>query len=254
MAEAANLTQKAADLLGIGRVAEAEEAERQAQRLRVRAFRLARNAEMNTPAEPFVSAQTERETIVQGLIELDAIASPRLVADYLAARFARFVSPRQFSSLRRDERRRSFGRSALIVPALEGSYFEPARGVLAVSSWPTWRRLIGPRTGRVELLRVGRNVLQQLDWLAETDQSTSDRMERLVLSLVRTVPGALDGWKLRDRSRTRKAVERELSVLEGPDTEWRMSAAERAEAQLDEEQLVWGAAPPHIVKAGDRRA
>jgi len=254
MAEAANLTQKAADLLGVGRVTEAEEAERQAQRLRVRAFRLARNAEMHKAGEPFAPGQTDRETILQGLIELDAIASPRLLADYLAARFARFVSPRQFSSLRRDERRRSAGRSALIVPALEGSYFEPARGVLAVSSWPTWRRLIGPRTGRVELLRAGRNVLQQLDWLAETDPSTSDRMERLVLSLVRTVPGALDGWKVKDRGRTREAVERELSVLEDPDTEWRVSAAERAEGQLDEEQLIWGAPPPHIVKAADRGA
>src|SRR5690348_14310680 len=97
MAEAANLTQKAADLLGVGRLMEAEEAERQAQRLRARAFRLARNAEMHTSGEPFTSAQTDRETILQGLIELDAIASPRLLADYLAARFARFVSPRQFS-------------------------------------------------------------------------------------------------------------------------------------------------------------
>lgn len=254
MAQAADLTQKAADLLAAGRVDEAEEAARQAQRLRRRALRQARKPSSADSAARYTPAQSDRDTIVEGLMELDAIASPRLLSDYLAARFSRSFSPRQFSSVRRDERaawkRPASSRTAFVVPALEGSFLTPVRGLLAVSTWPTWRRIVGPRTGRVELLRAGRNVLGQVEWLSGTDTKAAARMERLLVTLARTVPGALDGWTVASRERARAAIERELAVLQAPDEEWRKKAAERAEAELDEAGLLWGVRPPHLVRAG----
>ena len=254
MAQAADLTHKAAELLAAGRVDEAEEAARQAQRLRHRALRQARNAPSAASSALYSPAQSDRDTIVEGLIELDCIASPRLLADYLAARFSRSFSPRQFSSMRRDEReawkRPASSRRAFVVPALEGGFLTPARGLLTVSTWPTWRRIVGPRTGRVELLRAGRNVLGQFEWLTGTDRNVAARMERLLVTLARSVPGALDGWTVANTERTRAAIERELAVLQGPDEEWRKTAAERAEAELDEGGLLWGVRPPHLVKTG----
>jgi hypothetical protein len=252
MAQAAALAHKSAELLAAGRIDEAEEADRQAQRLRQRALRLARKAPTSDAPPSYATAQSDRDTIVEGLIELDAIASPRLLSDYVAARFSRSVNPRQFSSMRRDERvawmRPASSRRAFVVPALEGGFLIPARGLLAVSNWPTWRRIVGPRTGRVELLRAARNVLAQLEWLGGNDKNATARMERLLVMLVRSVPGAIDGWTVRSRERTRAAIERELAVLQKADEEWRKQAAERAEARLNEGDLMWGLRPPHLVR------
>lgn len=254
MSQAADLAHRAAELLAAGRLEEAKEADRQAQQLRQRALRQARRPpNLDAPAV-YAPAQSDRDTIVEGLVELDAISSPRLLSDYIGARFSRSLSPRQFSSIRRDERaawmRPASTRRAFVVPALEGGFLTPARGLLAISTWPTWRRIVGPRTGRVELLRAGRNVLEQLVWLAGTNTSAAARMERLLVTLVRTVPGALSGWTVTDKERTRTAIERELAVLQEADEDWRKKAAERAEAQLNEGDLLWGVRPPHLVQAG----
>jgi hypothetical protein len=74
------------------------------------------------------------------------------------------------------------------------------------------------------------------------------------VTLVRTVPGALSGWTVTDKERTRTSLERELAVLQEADEEWRKKAAERAEAQFQEAELLWGVRPPHLVGAeGGRR-
>ena len=251
MTRAAELTQRAAELLAAGRVREAEETDREVRSLRQRALRQARRSPVSDGPTVYAAAESERETVGQALTELDAIAPARLVADYANARFSRSVSPRLFSSLRRDERkawnRSGSARPVFIVPALEGSYFTQARGMLALSSWPLWRRLVGPRTGRVELLRAGGNILDQLTWLSETDNSAVGRMERLLISLVRSVPGAVDGWKLHDPSRTREAIDRELKVLQDADERGRKDAAQRAQQQLDPAGQLWGAPAPHLV-------
>lgn len=251
MARAADLTHRAAELLAAGRVAEAEGADREAGALRQRALRQARRTPRTTASAIYAPAESERETVVEGLTELDVIAPARLVSDYVGARFSRSVTPRLFSSLRRDERRAwersGSSRPVFIVPALEGSYFTQARGMLALSVWPTWRRLVGPRTGRVELLRAAGNVLEQLTWLTEKNGSAAARMERLLVTLVRTVPGALDGWSVHKGARTRKAIDRELQVLQEADALWRQEAAERAHQQLDATEQLWGAPAPHLV-------
>jgi hypothetical protein len=251
MARAAELTQRAADLLASGQLDEAEAVDREARSLRQRALRQARKDRAGAGSAPYVPAESERELVVEGLTELDAIVQPRLASDYLAARFSRTVSPRAFSALRRDEReawkRGKSLRIAFVVPALEGTYFTQARGQLALSTWPFWRRLVGPRTGRVELLRAAENVLRQVVWIREQDEAAAARLERVLVPLVRTVPGTLDGWTITDADRTGAAIARELNVLREDDQEWREAAAKRGEAQLDDRAKLWGAPPPHLV-------
>lgn len=89
-----------------------------------------------------------------------------------AARVGHELSPSGFSALRRNELRayRSKGstRMVFLTPALDAKYLTAMRGQLALSSWPTWRRLVSPRTGRVELLRAADAMVRHLRWVEET--------------------------------------------------------------------------------------
>ena len=145
MARAAELTQRAAELLASGQVSETEAADREAHALRQRALRQARKARASVGQGPYAPAKSEREIVVQSLTELDAISFVRLVSDYVAARFSRSVAPRLFSALRRNEKRTwergSSLRVAFVVPALEGPYFTQARcsayrSVVWIFRWP----------------------------------------------------------------------------------------------------------------------
>jgi hypothetical protein len=62
-----------------------------------------------------------------------------VVTDYADARFGQRVESRTLAALRRDERRawdKSSARPTYIVPALEGRYFQPVRGLFALSDRP----------------------------------------------------------------------------------------------------------------------
>lgn len=60
------------------------------------------------------------------------------------------------------------GRRRLLVPyylcsALTADRLVPARGLLAVSTWPLSRRVIGPLSPRVDFLLAARRLAEQLD-------------------------------------------------------------------------------------------
>jgi hypothetical protein len=249
---------RAAKHLAQGQLLEAESAEQAAADLRGRAMEIARNAAAHATQSvsdsPVMTSQSDRLAVAEALGEIDAIASPRLVADYVAARFNKIVATKSFASIRRDERKawnRSRGsRSIFIVPALDGGQFIPARGMLALSTWESWRRIIGPRTGRVELLRAARSVLAQWEWLqGGTDEAAAARMQRLLVQLIHSVPGATAGWRITSADQVHEAVERELTLLNKEDEDWRHKAAKRAESQLSSIDLLWGAEPLHAVEA-----
>jgi len=257
MAQVAKLTLQAADLLAEGRVAEAEEVDRRAAALRRRAMRTAREeGAAGAATAAYAPAQSDRDMVVEGLTELDAISSPRLISDFVLARYGRHVNARLFSSLRRDERDawqrwtqgRGGSRLTFVVPALEGTFFTTSRGLVALSMWPLARRIVGPRTGRVELLRAARSVLSALAWMRERDTAAAVPMERLASSLARTVPGAMEGWRVGAIEDVTRAVEWELRELEQADRDWREVAAARALTQLTEEEQVLGSAGPHVVR------
>ena len=80
------------------------------------------------------------------------------------------------ASIRRDElrafRAKSSTRSVWVVPALT-THLLPARGYLALSSWPAWLRIHGTRSARVDTLRI---LLVLLDTLAGLPAAGSDRL------------------------------------------------------------------------------
>ncbi len=185
---------------------------------------------------------TARQTITAALSEIGVPVKARLVADYADARFGERIDPRGFSALRRDERRAwasSSSRPTYVVPALEGRFFQPIRGLLALSDWPIDRRLMGPWSERTDHLAATAQMARQLAWLSERDADVAARLAVVVASLARSIPGAIEGSEV-DTARIEAAAEAELAELDELDKPWRSDAAARARKQLTAEEQLWG--------------
>jgi len=199
-----------------------------------------------------VPARSSRQVIAGALAEIGVACRARVVTDYAEARFGQRVEPRTLAALRRDERRaweKSSARPTYIVPALEGRYFQPVRGLLTLSDWPLERRLLGPWSERADHLAATAQLARQLAWLSERDTAVAERLAPVVAEMAASIPGALDGPGL-DTARVESAAEAERKPLGERDEPWRREAAARARAQLPREQQLWGSAIG-VVAEGD---
>ena len=189
------------------------------------------------------SVRSGRQVIAGALAEIGVPSRARVLADYAEARFGERVEPRALAALRRDERRawaKSSARPTYIVPALEGRFFQPVRGLLTLSDWPLERRLLGPWSERADHLAATAQLARQLAWLSGRDPGVAERLAAVVAGMAHSIPGALDGQDV-DTARVESAAEAELAPLAVRDEPWRKEAAARARAQLTEEQQLWGA-------------
>jgi hypothetical protein len=187
--------------------------------------------------------RSSRQVVAGALAEIGVACRARVVTDYADARFGQRVEPRTLAALRRDERRawdKSSARPTYIVPALEGRYFQPVRGLLTLSDWPLERRLIGPWSERADHLAATAQLARQLAWLSERDTAVAERLAPVVADMAASIPGALDGPGL-DTARVEGAAQAELVPLAARDEPWRRDAAARARSQLPREQQLWGA-------------
>lgn len=279
MAGAADLMSQAASALERGDVSAATALDRRAAEMRRRALRAASASEESVlPGSPagsgdiagrrvplqrtprtvrsLMASVSERQLVVDCLYELDAVATAALLGQYAVARFGQPVQPKRLSSIRRDDRRasdRGAARPPFIVPALDGRRFEPARAQLALSTWPLPRRIMGPRSGRVELLRASLSVIAQLRWRADQGPSAADRPQssELMLNLLRDLSRSITGTTVDgygDIDAAEIAIRREYTELEPMDQQWRGEAAARARRQLTDTETVWGTGPLRAVK------
>jgi hypothetical protein len=252
LAEAAEMSVRAADTAAAGDIEAALRLDREADALRRRARLSARRHAAPLPSA--AGAGTIRDMTIAALNELDVPSAPKALSDYARIRFDSFLNYRALTSLRRDEQRawdspRSH-RPVYVVPALEGRRFLAVRGKLALSSWPLGRRLIGPWSERVDHLRATLNLASQYEWLAEDDPEHAARLSALLERYAGTIPGALgSGETETDIRRIRRAAETELAQLEPQDQGWRAEAAVRAEKLPEVEQL-FGARPPTALSGG----
>jgi hypothetical protein len=202
----------------------------------------------HTPAP----ARSSRQVVAGALAEIGVACRARVVTDYAEARFGQRVEPRTLAALRRDERRaweKSSARPTYVVPALEGRYFQPVRGLLTLSDWPLERRLLGPWSERADHLAATAQLARQLAWLSERDTAVAERLAPVVAEMAASIPGALEGPGL-DTARVESAALAELGPLAERDEPWRREAAARARSQLPREQQLWGSAIG-IVAEGD---
>lgn len=187
-------------------------------------------------------SRSARHVVAGALAEIGVACRAKIVTEYAEARFGQRVESRTLAALRRDERRaweKSSARPTFIVPALEGRYFQPVRGLLTLSDWPLERRLLGPWSERADHLAATAQLARQLAWLSERDAGVAERLAPVVADMAASIPGAIDGTGL-DTARVAEAAEAERQPLADRDEPWRREAAARARNQLALEEQLWG--------------
>lgn len=196
-------------------------------------------APVAAPAGPLLPI---REQVHQALTLLGGPAAPRLILTVHRAFFAGQLVPARLTSIRRDEER-SFraaphARAYYLCAALTADRLAPARGLLAVSTWPLDRRVIGPLSPRVDYLTA---AIRVADVLRRLPHASPDAY-RLLWRFAANIPGAPSGTESPDPAGVAHAAQAELAVHEPEDTTHRLAAATRARAQLDDAAQLFGAA------------
>jgi hypothetical protein len=179
-----------------------------------------------------------REKVHQALTLLAVPAAPRLVSAVHEAFFAGAIPSVRLTSLRRDEERsfRSapFARPYYLCAALTAELLAPARGLLAVSTWPLDRRVIGPLSPRVNYLSAAIRVAESFLRIPGPGPAA----QRLLWRLAANIPGAAEGAGAMDPATVARAAQAELQIHADADRMARKEAASRASRQLaDAEQL-----------------
>jgi hypothetical protein len=186
-----------------------------------------------------------REQVYEALSLLQAPAAPRLIATVHEAFFATTFPTQRVTSLRRDEERSfrvaPFARPYYICAALTADFLTPSRGLLAVSTWPMEKRVIGPLSPRVDFLEAAVRVAEAIERIPAPVPAA----RRLLARFAASIPGAWDVTNHVDPQAIKAAAGAELSVHKGKDAKTRAEAARQARRQLDDAQQLFGAKPEH---------
>jgi hypothetical protein len=184
-----------------------------------------------------------REQVHEALSVLRVPAAPRLIATVHEAFFATTFPTSRLTSLRRDEER-SFGtapfaRPYYICAALSADYLSPSRGLLAISTWPMERRIIGSLSPRVDFLVAAINVAQAIEHIPDPVPAAKMLLTRFATS---TRGSSMSPSTRTDPQAVIRAAQAELEVIAEDDHRVRADAARRAREQLDDVEQLFGAA------------
>ena len=195
------------------------------------------------PTGPQGSLLPLREQVYEALSLLQVPAAPKLIATVHEAFFGSTFPTTMVTSLKRDEERsfRSapFARPYYICAALSADYLSPSRGLLAVSTWPMEKRVIGSLSPRVDFLTAAIRVADAIERIP-TPPATA---RQLLRRFAGNIPGATQPSASPDQVRpdvVRQAAEAELAVHEEVDARIRKDAADRAMGQLADAERLFG--------------
>jgi hypothetical protein len=198
------------------------------------------------PPEPVDSLLPLREQVYEALSLLQVPAAPKLIATVHEAFFGSTFPTTKVTSLKRDEERSfrtaPFARPYYICAALSADYLSPSRGLLAVSTWPMERRVIGSLSPRADFLLAAIRVADAIERIPTPPLTARRLLQRFAASIsgAAPTPGALASASPDQVSPwvVRQAADAELSVHADADSRMRKEAADRARRQLaDAEQL-----------------
>jgi hypothetical protein len=144
----------------------------------------------------------------------------------------------RLTSLKRDEERSfrtaPFARPYYICAALTADLLASARGLMAISTWPLERRVIGSLSPRVDFLTGAIRVAEAIERLPAPVPAA----RRLLWRFAASVPGAAETTANMHPHEVTRAALAELAVHQAADQATRQAAARRAREQLaDAEQL-----------------
>jgi len=178
-----------------------------------------------------------REQVHQALTLLGSPAAPKLIIAVHEAFHVGEMVPARLTSLRRDEER-SFrssphSRPYYLCSALTADLLAPARGLLAVSTWPMALRVIGPLSPRVDFLNSAIRLAEHLDRIPEPGPTA----RRLLWRFAANIPGGAASADAMTPTVVAQAAEAELKIHRDADRSHREAAAKRARQLPDVEQL-----------------
>lgn len=182
-----------------------------------------------------------REQVHEALSLLTVPAAPRLIATVHEAFFASTFPTARLTSLKRDEERSfrtaPFARPYYLCAALTADLLAPARGLLAISTWPMERRVIGSLSPRVDFLTGAIRVAEAIERLPAPVPAA----RRLLWRFAASIPAAAESATQLQPHQVKRAALAELEVHQAADRQTRQAAAARAREQLDEAQQFFGA-------------
>jgi hypothetical protein len=182
-----------------------------------------------------------REQVHQALTLLGGPAAPRLVVAVHAAFYADTLASARLTSMRRDEERsfRSapYARPYYLCAALTADLLAPARGLLAISTWPMDRRIIGLLSPRVDYLIAAIRIAGRFGQLP----GASPEARRLLWRFAAHIPHAATSVRTMNPDEVATAAKAELGIHQPADSELRSAAALRARARLDDAEQLFGA-------------
>jgi hypothetical protein len=196
------------------------------------------------PAPPILSI---REQVHHALTLLTVPAAPKLIIAVHDAFFPGELVGARLTSLRRDEERSfkvaPYGRTYYLCPALTADLLAPARGLLALSTWPLSSRVVGPLSARVDFLIGAINVAQRVAQLPDDAHDAGQSgPRRLLWRFAAGIPGAASaGGAAVDPETVAKQAQTELDVHAESDAADRAAAAARAHERLDGPEALFGA-------------
>lgn len=199
-----------------------------------------------------------REQVYEALSLLQVPAAPKLIATVHEAFFGSTFPTTKVTSLKRDEERSfrtaPFARPYYICAALSADYLSPSRGLLAVSTWPMERRVIGSLSPRVDFLTAAIRVADAIERIPTPPLSARRLLQRFAASIPGAAPSPGSAPAGPDRVKpdvVRQAADAELSVHSEADSRMRKEAADRARRQLaDAEQLFGSKLQPVMEETG----
>ena len=212
------------------------------------------SAKGQAPAEVLAREQGSllplRVQVHQALSLLTVPASPRLIATVHEAFFTSTIPNARLTSLRRDEERSfrtaPFARPYYVCAALTADLLAPARGLLAISTWPMERRVIGSLSPRVDFLSAAIQVAEAIERLPAPVPAA----RRLLWRFAASIPGAAQNAAQMEPGAVMRAARAELDVHEPADQGTRRGAAAWARAQLDDARQLFGS---RLAASADRR-
>jgi hypothetical protein len=182
-----------------------------------------------------------REQVHEALNLLTVPAAPRLIATVHEAFFSVGFPSAKLTSLKRDEERSfktaPFARPYYICAALSADLLAPARGLLALSTWPMEKRVIGSLSPRVDFLSAAVQVAHAVERIPAPVAAA----RRLLWRFAASIPGAADNADRMEPRAVIAAAEAELRVHAPADADVRTAAARRAREQLDDVEQLFGA-------------
>lgn len=192
-----------------------------------------------------------REQVHQALSLLAVPAAPRLIATVHEAFFTTTFASAKLTSLKRDEERSfrtaPFARPYYLCAALAADLLAPARGLLAISTWPMERRVIGSLSPRADFLSAAIQVAEAVQRL----QAPVPAAGRLLWRFAASIPGAAESAGRMEPHTVIQAARAELDVHRAADQSTRRVAARRARAQLDDAEQLFGT---HLHQVGPRQS